>query len=88
MDLDTLDPHDQTTGLVGNVIIYVCDRLFDRDVNGNLVLMLATKLKVSSDRLTHTVYLRQRVKFHNGEILTADTVKLDFDRIFNTLAKK
>jgi len=44
-DLDTLDPHDQTTSLVDNVIMHVCERLFDRDEKGNLVPMLATKLK-------------------------------------------
>jgi len=87
-DLDTLDPHDQTTNLVENVIMHVCDRLFDRDVNGNLVPMLATGLDISSDGLVYTIYLRKNVRFHNGEILTADTVKLNFDRIFNASAKK
>lgn len=87
-DIDTFDPHDQTTSLVDNVIMHVCERLFDRDEKGNILPMLATGYEISPDGLIYRIYLRQGVRFFNGETLTADVVKLNFDRIFNATAKK
>ena len=41
---------------------------------------LATRWDISSDGLEYTFYLREGVKFHNGETMTADDVVFSFER--------
>lgn len=48
---------------------------------------LAEKWDVSADGLTYTFHLRQGVKFHNGDVLTADDVIYTFDRMLNPVTK-
>lgn len=48
---------------------------------------LAEKWDVSADGLTYTFHLRQGVKFHNGDLLTADDVIYTFDRMLNPVTK-
>ena len=48
---------------------------------------LATEWKVSPDKLTWTLKLRQRVKFHDGTPFNADAVVFAMDRILNKKAE-
>ncbi len=48
---------------------------------------LAESWSVSEDSLTHEFVLRQGVKFHNGEPVTAEDVKFSFERYRGSSAK-
>ncbi|MBP2650869.1 MAG: transporter substrate-binding protein [Firmicutes bacterium] len=52
-----------------------------------LVPGLAEKWDISADGKVYTFYLRQGVKFHNGEELTADDVVYTIDRMLNPKTK-
>lgn len=56
----------------------VFEHLMEIDSHGALVLRLATGW-CWLDARTLEVTLRQRVKFHNGEVFDADIVKLNFE---------
>ena len=48
---------------------------------------LAESWSVSADGLTYEFVLRQGVRFHNGELMTADDVKFSFERYRGVSAK-
>ncbi len=47
------------------------------------VLELGTSEEISQDSLTHTIKLRQNVKFHNGRTMTADDIIYSYNRIMD-----
>lgn len=79
-DLDTVDPHGQTTTTVFNVMRHVYETLLFFDEKGNLVPCLAERWEVSPDGLAYTFYIRKGVRFHDGSALDAETVKMNFER--------
>jgi len=80
IDLDTVDPHGQTTIIVMNVLRHVYESLLWLDDKGNLIPWLAERWEVSPDGLTYTFYLRKGVKFHDGSEFNATVVKANIDR--------
>lgn len=79
-DLDTVDPHGQTTTTVFNVMRHVYEPLIGLNERGEPVPLLAESWEISSDGLVYTLHLRKGVKFHDGTELDAETVKLNFNR--------
>lgn len=67
------------------------DRLVEAKTTGPLVSEivpgLAERWDISPDGKVYTFYLRQGVKFHNGEELKADDVLFTFDRMLNPATK-
>lgn len=60
------------------------NRLYTYDMDLTLYPDLATEMpKISADRLTYTIPLRQGVKFHDGGEMTADDVKFTFERMLD-----
>jgi peptide/nickel transport system substrate-binding protein len=78
-----LDPQLQTAFSSFVVLGFIYEPLFTYDDQMNIVGLLADTWSWSDDALTLTVKLRQNVKFHNGDTMTADDVKFSFDRVLN-----
>lgn len=88
-EVPPLDPH-RLTGTIG---LRVSDAIYDTLVRENLSEAtegaaelepaLAEKWEVSEDGLTYDFTIREGVTFHDGTELTADAVKLNFDRILD-----
>jgi peptide/nickel transport system substrate-binding protein len=80
--VDTLDPHMhfQRTGILVNINMY--DSLLHKNPKLEYQPSLATSWKTLNDT-TWEFKLRQGVKFHNGDTMTAEDVKFSFDRVLD-----
>lgn len=81
VDLDTVDPAQQTTTTVQNVVDYGVERLTTIDQQGRTTPGLAQSWDVSTSGLEMTLHLRKGVKFHDGTAFDAQAVKFNLDRI-------
>ena len=79
-DLDSLDPHLAETAGTREVMYNVFEGLVKPDKDGNLVSAVASDYKVSEDGTVYTFTLRENVKFHNGDTVTAEDVKYSIER--------
>jgi peptide/nickel transport system substrate-binding protein len=59
----------------------VFDWVIDQDPSGKLIPGLASSWSASADGLTWTFEIREGVKFHNGDTLTAEDVAWSWNRI-------
>jgi peptide/nickel transport system substrate-binding protein len=77
---DTLDPHMhfQRVGILININMF--DSLLHKNTKLEYEPSLATSWKALNDT-TWEFKLRKGVKFHNGDVLTAEDVKFSFDRV-------
>jgi peptide/nickel transport system substrate-binding protein len=77
---DTLDPHMhfQRVGILININMF--DSLLHKNTKLEYEPSLATSWKALNDT-TWEFKLRKGVKFHNGDLLTAEDVKFSFDRV-------
>jgi peptide/nickel transport system substrate-binding protein len=87
VDADSLNPHDQTTTIIQNILDFVYDPLFYENEKGELEPRLATKMDVSKDGLVYTLTLRKGVKFHDGTPFNAEALKVTFDRALDPATK-
>ena len=78
-DLDVMDPTTATTYVGRIVFAGLCDKLFDIDEKLNIVPQLATGYEWADDK-TLIVHLRSGVKFQDGEMLDAASVKYSLER--------
>ncbi len=77
---DSLDPHKATAAGTREVLFNVFEGLLKPDENGNLIPAVAKEYEVSDDGLTYKFVLRENVKFHNGNPVTADDVKYSIEK--------
>lgn len=71
---DTLDPQKTQLGDAFSVNSFLYSSLVTKDAQGNIAPYLAASWDISPDGLTYTFHLRQDVKFHNGDPMTAADV--------------
>ncbi len=79
-DFDSLDPHKATAAGTKEVLFNIFEGLVKPDENGNLICAVASDYTISEDGLVYTFTLRDGVKFHNGNVVTAEDVKYSLDR--------
>ncbi|MFM8989444.1 MAG: ABC transporter substrate-binding protein [Alphaproteobacteria bacterium] len=79
-DPDVLDPTLARTYVGRIVFASLCDKLFDIDEQLRIVPQLATGHEWSADNKALTIRLRPGVRFHDGEAMDAEAVKLSLDR--------
>ena len=70
----SMDPHGINSNTVGGIGMHIYEPLFSLNANYEPVPVLAEGYTVSDDGLVYTITLRQGVKFHNGQEMTADDV--------------
>ncbi len=84
-DIDSLDPHKATAAGTKEILFNIFEGLVKPDENGNLVNAVASDYTVSEDGLVYTFTLREGVKFHNGNAVTAEDVKYSLERVSGLL---
>lgn len=84
-DIDSLDPHKATAAGTKEILFNIFEGLLKPDPNGNLMNAVASDYSVSEDGLVYTFTLREGVKFHNGDVVTAEDVKYSLERVAGIL---
>ena len=84
-DIDSLDPHKATAAGTKEILFNIFEGLVKPDENGNLMNAVASDYTVSEDGLVYTFTLRDGVKFHNGNLVTAEDVKYSLERVSGLL---
>ena len=78
--LNPITSSDLTASMVE---LYMVDRLLDRHPDTmEWMPMLAESYEVGADGQTFTFKIRQGVKFHDGQPVTAEDVKFSYDAFF------
>jgi len=75
-----LDILYSTLNFIRNVGCHIYENLFEFDENYEPTAFLADSYEISDDGLTHTYYLRQGIKFHNGQEMTSKDVVASLER--------
>ena len=78
---ESLDPHTPGSSAGTREIMFnVFEGLMKPTPEGELVPAVAESVEVSEDQLTYTFTLREGVKYHNGESVTAEDVVYSIER--------
>ena len=77
---DSLDPHKAVAAGTKEVMFNVFEGLMKPTSTGDLIPAIAENYTVSEDRMTYTFTLREGVKFHNGDTVTAEDVAYSINR--------
>lgn len=79
-DIRSLDPANLADGLAPQIMAQMFAGLVDYDHDGNVVPDLATRWEIGDDGTTYRFFLREGVKFHDGDEVTAPDVKRSVER--------
>ncbi len=77
---DSLDPHAAASAGTREVLFNVYEGLVKTGPNGELIPAVAERYDISEDGLVYTFTLREGVKFHTGESVTAEDVVYSMNR--------
>ena len=71
---ESLDPHKAEAAATREILFNVFEGLYKPDSNGELIPAVADGYTLTPEGLVYTFTLRENVKFHNGNTVTADDV--------------
>lgn len=77
---DTFDPHQMVSAGTREVLFNVFEGLVKPDTDGNLIPAVASDYEIAETGDSFIFTLREGVKFHNGETVTADDVVYSISR--------
>lgn len=80
---DQLDPHKSTSYFTFEVLENVYDTLIEPNEKLEMVPALAQSWTINADATRFEFTLRPDVRFHNGDLLTADDVRFSYRRIID-----
>lgn len=79
-DIRSLDPAVASEAFGGSVIAQIFAGLVEYDAAGNVVPDIAARFELTGDGLAYRFFLREGVRFHDGDEVTADDVKRSIER--------
>ena len=77
---DSLDPHEAVAAGTKEILFNIYEGLLKPDETGNLIPAVAKEYSVSDDGLTYSFVIRDGIKFHNGNPVTAEDVKYSIEK--------
>lgn len=77
---DSLDPHQTVAAGTREVLFSIFEGLVKPNSDGEMIPAVAEKYTLSEDGTTYTFTLREGVKFHNGQTVTAEDVVYSINR--------
>lgn len=77
---DSLDPHQTVAAGTREVLFNIFEGLVKPNSDGEMIPAVAEKYTLSEDGTTYTFTLRDGVKFHNGQTVTAEDVVYSINR--------
>ncbi|MBR6256765.1 MAG: ABC transporter substrate-binding protein [Lachnospiraceae bacterium] len=77
---DGLDPHKVSAAGTKEILFNIYEGLVKYDESGDLKPAVANAVEISDDGLVYTITLRDGVKFHNGNTVTAEDVIYSIER--------
>ncbi len=77
----SLDPQSTPDAQAHNAVWQMNETLVTLDKDSKVIPLLAEKWELLPDKISYKFYLKKGVKFHNGEIMTADDVVYTFKRV-------
>jgi len=83
VDPISLDPHTNSNLSALQGYEHAYEGLTSYDEKMNVVPALATRWEISPDGMTYTFHLREGVRFHNGQAMTADDVQYSINRVLD-----
>lgn len=83
-NIQTMDPHDGSSGIDISVALTMYETLLTPDEDGELQPLLAEDYEVDDESKNFTFFLRDDVEFTDGEKFNAEAVKANFERIIDS----
>ena len=77
---DSLDPHQTVAAGTREVLFNIFEGLVKPNSDGEMIPAVAEKYTLSEEAPTYTFTLREGVKFHNGQTVTAEDVVYSINR--------